>query len=128
MVMAVMTVKAGRALDADVAEKVMGLTVREGLMRLGYYEMEPEILDVGDEPIDGMEHEEVLIVGKALLPHYSTDIAAAWQVVEKADEFEMWNHTGKSYGCRLTFRNKQAFAKAATAPLAICRAALDAVG
>lgn len=57
---------AGRELDALIADKVMGLRVRH---RPG---MEPCIM-----PANGAPWETI--------PHYSTDIRAAWEVVEKLD-------------------------------------------
>lgn len=66
------------------------------------------------------------------LPHYSTSIEAAWQVVEKMRpdwEVQIQNHEWRTaepmdgwtvrIGCHI--------ATAPTAPLAICRAALAAV-
>lgn len=71
-------------------------------------------------------------------PHYSTDIAAAWRVVEEMDVrwegafVEVMRHRD-GYTCRIfdpgyrQFQDIEASAKAETAPLAICRAALKAV-
>lgn len=74
--------------------------------------------------------------GRGALPHYSTDIAAAWQVVEKlqADGFallldgnlhEQWTAAftkGEPDGTGNEFRT------ASTAPMAISLAALATVG
>lgn len=68
------------------------------------------------------------------LPYYSTDIAAAWQVVEKLAKKEILFvidnlMPGKSF--RVTAHNikrTEFFAYAETAPHAICLAALKAVG
>lgn len=109
--------KAGRDLDRLVAEKVMGLEVHK--------QADVWLINSG--------------TGKAV-PHYSTDIAAAWKVVEKlhaqagpegwevtinlqnfepntAEPFNGWIVT---VGCET--------ARASSAPLAICIAALLAVG
>jgi hypothetical protein len=112
-------VKPGRELDALVAEKVMGIEVD----RAPWGE-----LYVGKEGYD-------------VVPAYSTDIAAAWEVVEKVTRetekrFTLWQAPTyyvarfKHYdywheGCD----SRQALqAKADTAPHAICLAALKAVG
>lgn len=110
-----MMLEAGRELDALVAEKVMGWTRHVSD-------------DRGDAYSESWGFGPNLLTDSLFVHEFepSVDIAAAWQVIEKADEFEMWNHTGKSYGCRLTFGNREAFAKADTAPLAICLAALKA--
>lgn len=116
---------AGQKLDALVAGKVMGWT--------GYrYERE------------GSEHTEWIEVngrGKRVYCdwHPSTDIAAAWQVVERILAIEKAKKTdlpvfvvdaspsGGSamiqigMGCRVVTENAE------TVPLAICRAALKAV-
>lgn len=56
-------IEAGQELDALVAEKVMGLKVRGNkYVEMGDSEIPPIALDI---------------------PRYSTDMAAAWQVVEK---------------------------------------------
>lgn len=65
-------------------------------------------------------------------PDYSTDISAAWQVVEKfySMTFDRWSN-GKEFRCYLVTardgKNCDGMAVADTAPLAICRAALLAV-
>ena len=67
-------------------------------------------------------------------PEYSTDIVAAWEVVEKLRDDEDENNcfvlernapfNGKNYACR--FGDKE-YSHAEEAPLAICRAALKSV-
>lgn len=140
------TMKAGRELDALVAEKVMGHRVTE-------------------EPFDGGQG----ITGTSLfehtepgdykaLPHYSTDIAAAWDVAVKMDlgvaPVEVYIGEGEPGGPRrtvyaafvlggaLTISDDDLldgnprlwlgeidgpWTVADTAPLAICLAALKAV-
>jgi len=106
----------GRELDALVAEKVMG-----------------QKLPLGPS-------EEARSVGPwfhgegAVCPSYSTDIAAAWQVVEKFQQtglavFSFWTGQYPGYTANLnceTADGKWRYftADADTAPLAICRAAL----
>ena len=114
--------EAGRELDALVAEKVMGWTrddrgawVPPGCrpLRNGYYTERPGC--------------------------YSTDIAAAWRVVE-AMRVAGWytkvedGHDGppsenpRGWHCRVSRAYDWFEGWADTAPLAICRAALAAVG
>lgn len=69
------------------------------------------------------------------VPSYTTDIAAAWMVVEKmsggrSDNFSI-HRTGGRYGCRfrdIESADKPEFSEADTAPMAICLAALRALG
>ena len=70
-----------------------------------------------------------------LLPQFSTDIAAAWQVVEHLKAEWMFNLIGPSAKKQwaasfMNSKNATVFAiiAADTAPLAICLAALKAVG
>lgn len=70
-------------------------------------------------------------------PFYSTDMAAAWQIVERLDSYEI-SQNGASHaevpdpkkGWRATYtqngRTYTAFAE--TGPLAICLAALQSIG
>lgn len=110
---------AGRELDALIAEKVMGLQVDA----LGY-----------------VVTQRGKVEGE--LPFYSTDIAAAWEVVERTglqieiqspgapcngDEYENDSDNWR-VECRLKSSDRSSFAEATTAPLAICLAALKAVG
>jgi hypothetical protein len=106
---------AGRELDALVAERVMGHGIPHP-----------------HQPPDGLPHER---------PHYSTDIASAWEVVA-----QMGRNGWPLYevGALVTLGeasqhdSRAAFAQtwppswiragANSAPLAICRAALKAVG
>lgn len=97
--------EAGRELDALIAEKVMGFTVKGGL------------------PIS------------AWPPHYSADIAAAWEVVKKMGRHEISIHMrSDSNTDRVTKRYyimdytcRALLAEANTAPHAICLAALKAI-
>lgn len=70
----------------------------------------------------------------APVPHYSTDIAAAWEVVERlrADHGDYsvivcWAHETQQWVCS-DFDSMTWEGAGETAPLAICRAALKAVG
>lgn len=67
------------------------------------------------------------------VPHYSTSIEAAWAVVEKMNDrfavsFSCCSQAVE-WHCELSCSENVHFsAKGGTAPLAICLAALDAVG
>jgi len=115
--------KAGRELDALVAEKVMGW---KKVKWLGDYDWRDK---------DGEQPYTV----RAWNP--STDIAAAWQVVEKIQERQgrdrfiiylssYWGTNSWVYKCEFIMEtvNKSVDGFADTAPLAICLAALRAVG
>lgn len=105
---------AGREMDALVAEKVMGLKPPWPI--LAFYEPSP--------------------------PAYSTDIAAAWEVLDKAfdvvpgmesgfpavlhwrNDWRVAMLDGNCVPMKTTDGGKLIVAIASTAPLAICRAAL----
>ena len=105
--------KPGRELDALVAEKVMGCRVQKttlGLCELG----------TGEERV----------YRDARIPHYSTDIASVWGVVEKfAPEAMVLNRypTG-NFAVRFDHNGHWWSDVCDTAPHAICLAALKAVG
>lgn len=128
--------KAGRELDALVAEKVMGEGVPDGYERVGdHWEKEEPIFDD-----DGAYTRSWQIVEWPAL--YSTHIAGAWQVVERLAEKWDWeigfaNLTEELAGMKrgwyallVTAEDYcgQPVAYGETAPLAICLAALKAVG
>lgn len=111
--------EAGRELDALVAEKVMGFTVTDW--------------PTGKElPLAGamafLSESQ-----KDRIPHYSTNIAAAWQVVEKLDLSVIrlnngrWS-AGEAYAFENSYAEFRTTTHADTAPLAICLAALKAKG
>ena len=105
--------KPGRELDALIAEKVMGETVTWGGDPGG------TIIPWVGEP-DGIQGE---------CPPYSTDIAAAWAVVEKKSGCNLiWHGDLQEWHCQFfgdpTFGE---IGKAPIAPLAICLAALKAM-
>ena len=92
---------AGRKLDAWVAEKVMGLPVTAKKKRFEYVHIAP----------------------------FSTDISAAWEVVEKMQQtkFVRVQCDNGDYWCKIGGEILGVKAQGDTAPLAICRAALLAV-
>jgi hypothetical protein len=104
---------AGRELDALVDEKVMG--TRDIVRHLSTTEPGIEIPCI---------HQ---------VPPYSTDIADAWKIVEHMKaagmEIQILYPSGAIFEWSVAFDNPfdAPFAKAETAPLAICRAALAAV-
>ncbi len=112
----------GRELDAVVAEKVMGLSVRpiEVIGASGVH------ADVGTVDLPRRMPDGRMGVHAAPLPAYSTEIAAAWEVVEKLRspvfvlewEPDRW---------LASFCGEDEDATADTAPHAICLAALKAV-
>lgn len=79
--------KAGRELDAEVAKKVMGLTVE-------FVKGNPAAWEAKTgKPMRWLPNDYMVVGQKAMyrigtfsdmhVPNYSTDIAAAWEVVEK---------------------------------------------
>lgn len=101
-----------RELDAEVAEKVFGhVIVADGL---GYV---------------GIKND----YSSDYCPHYSTDISAAWEVVEKFPDHEIgvYRHkksNGKTeWGCLFKLEGDEFAAWADTAQMAICKVALEAV-
>lgn len=122
--------EAGRELDALIAEKVMGgkafparQPTREGSYGTREY-------DLTQEPVfDWIPPSGIL----SELPEFSTDIAAAWLVVEKMRDNGHLANIGHGQGDlparRIFFadfisRRKRTHESAETLPLAICRAAL----
>lgn len=114
---------AGREMDALVAEKVMGwiLSPAKWLVR------DRKAIAIPGNPIGPKTWEDLDAPG---LPRYSTDIAAAWQVVEKlfaiGSFFSVESpNNGVGWSCGITRgRDTIEYILADSAPLAICRAAL----
>jgi hypothetical protein len=110
------TMAAGRDLDALVAEKVMGHEVHRDVRW-----REPAILGPGQR------------IANTPMPRYSTDIAAAWAVIQKLMETHFMYSLNASHesGHWCVFYPASGSPVegeyADTAPLAICRAALAAV-
>ena len=118
----------GRELDALVAEKVMGLERREWKPYAapeGWFPKDAPSCNWRDEN-DRFHDPEGY---ESHLPLYSFDIAAAWEVVgssacEYGHKFSLEYEHDVWYACVSGMYEAQAD----TAPLAICRAALKAVG
>ncbi|PZD95205.1 hypothetical protein DNH61_11640 [Paenibacillus sambharensis] len=107
----------GRELDALVAEKVLGWKQCsvEGTAKIAY-----------GKPSDFRDHEPRVRIGD-----YSTDIAAAWEVVEKMRSndylLDIGNGSGAGYAAMFYNPNKTIFLigpYTETAPDTICKAAL----
>jgi hypothetical protein len=120
------TMKAGRDLDALVAQRVMKRAVKayETLKGADMREHFGELwIQVSDYPSQ-----------YAPLPRYSSDIAAAWQIVGRMDgEWTITGHEGIGWTARFYSSTGGiaavvvgVFAEAPTAPHAICLAALRA--
>lgn len=113
--MSPVTRDAGRELDALVAEKVMG--------------WKPCVTQ--DHP--GWVYFDSGAGGGKIAPAFSTDIAAAWEVVEKLSPryaIRILNDAtpGPSWCCEMAHGyGNDIEVEAETAPLAICRAALEAI-
>lgn len=102
----------GCALDALVAEKVMGWK-STGMLELSVTDEEPWLDENQCE--------------KWCTPKYSTDIAAAWKVVEKFSSRFSMSRDALGWHANMTpFVGGDCIAD--TAPHAICLAALKAVG
>ena len=111
------TVEAGRPLDALIADKVMRLYVDAHVMYAAHC---PDTNCCDGEPI----------------PEYSTDIAAAWLVVEtlqsgphyKFVHIAVYDGQWSCWTEHVAGDPPIGLCSADTAPLAICLAALKAVG
>ena len=109
--------KAGRELDALIAEKVMGLIA----YKVQLVAPPPRVRTI----------DELQRVGSPL-PHYSTNIADAWEVVDLGhpcgwfDSYYIMRY-GAGYAIGRCM-DDAVYAEADTAPLAICLAALKAKG
>lgn len=148
------TLPAGRELDALVAERVMGWewlerrmdvhdpsTARKALfppsdsewIRINYNERDWSAASSATPRFHDWDEAALRSKGGAAelcLPYYSSDIAAAWQVVEKmaekGDLIFLQTHRGDDEQYAATFVEPFT-AYAPTVPLAVCRAALKAV-
>jgi hypothetical protein len=134
----ILNMPAGREMDALIAENLFGWHWVTGILAFGQPSLiSPELYGKQkDHLID-----TTLRRDNGTFPHYSTDIAAAWEVVEKMrdpsdDEPDFWVITdaGKNHGWVVSSYwahhdgNIDNFhVQAETAPLAICRASLLAV-
>ena len=106
----ILNMPAGREMDALIAENVMGYQwgYKHAFSTLPTWSKNGIVVTLGD---------------------YSTDISAAWEVVEKLRGKRVMeiSITKKSFWCTVYATGRNINEKADTAPLAICRAALLAV-
>ena len=139
--------KPGREMDALVAERVMGKNLR----RCEHHEWGTETIDVADYHYGicckncfafwMVCCEEPEPQNQCVTPHpyYSTSISAAWEVVEKLNDWAWLIYGGERHGYSWNadlVTNDGAFSsydhlhgdKIHSAPHAICLAALKAVG
>jgi hypothetical protein len=105
---------AGRAMDYRVWTEVLGREVKT----IGFL---------------GVEDQGVAYAEWAKLPEFSTDIAAAWQIVEKERlHISPWEMDGGRRGWIVSemrdLNSARVYEIADSAPLAICRAALRRAG
>jgi hypothetical protein len=121
------SMNAGREMDALVAEKVMGWTRVVGQNELG--EEYTEIRDAQGETM-GWAWGEPELAEVDAVPRYSTDIAEAWRALEKlGGTFDLAYLADVSlWQACFSDTDPIGEAMADTAPLAICLAALKAVG
>lgn len=107
--------------DAIVAKKVMGISYRwcHGLEG-------PVCFLTTDTRYGNAMGTERYVSSMNEIPHYSTDIAAAWEVFEKAALNSVFRAETPLYG--VGYGNDGKYATALTAPLAICLAALKTKG
>ena len=118
--------EAGRELDALVAEKVMGWeATADGL----YWDARQKRTRLVLGSAIAKKREEMGIEnGPGFVFAPSTDIATAWEVVEKADLWSLYGSIGDGpYRACIQFEDREGLMTADTAPLAICLAALKAV-
>lgn len=125
-----------REIDALVAEKVMGFDLVHSDLGSFWTPMISHPFSIGGKPAGTMPAE---------LPHYSTNIADAFRVVEKVAEYDrlgfriehLCENSGEKWIARFPTTSVPDCeemdpdaneAEADTAPLAICLAALKAVG
>jgi hypothetical protein len=116
-------VKPGRELDALVAEKVMGFD-------LGHDALWQDVYSTPDALVETSQDRK----HRRTLPNYSTDIAAAWEVVENVtsgdnEGFALTKQPGTIGASFSNLSGKAPYqSNGDTAPHAICLAALKALG
>jgi hypothetical protein len=110
-------VEAGKVLDELVAEDVMGWT------------------DTGEEEsmaygIFKTRHKNERGKYKSV-PNFSTEISAAWEVLEKFEEYEIRKYVSAAnefmFECNIVIKEKKVYAIDKNKELAICKCAILAV-
>ena len=115
--------KPGRDLDLKIARKIFGFKAKKvkGLMGITRYVIEDE----SDDWEVGFIRDN--------LPHYSTNIEDAWKIVDKYHRFVLTkSEMPERYYAEIIFHLgmgefKEYKAEAETAPLAICKVALESL-
>jgi hypothetical protein len=77
----------------------------------------------------GNHSKSIMRRSDTMIPHYSTDISAAWEIVEQIQKWDFivgcdTDYKDEQHYCELITDDSNYTAWAITAPLAICRAAL----
>lgn len=111
--MVIDAMEAGRGMDRMVAEKV--------------FEQNPLLARQGRRADGEPEYHWGYPLGHDIAPHYSTDIDAAWRVVNTLSQFTLTMLIGRWRAMCFDGINSHE-AEAETAPLAICRVAIKAKG
>lgn len=115
----------GRCLDAWIAEKVMGWKRRDDKAHRVLSDSEIEIIGPGWEA----PFNDELVTLYPIAPSFSTDIAAAWKVISKIGAgFDLcFIPDSRAWSAQFYASGIPRGASGATAPFAICLAALKAV-
>ena len=121
--------EAGRELDARIAEQVMGFCLCAFDPKWLLPESGSSVF-ISDEGWRCMEHKKLVMPSK--IEPYSMDLAAAWAVVDKLHLLDgamlgqnRLTHT--YFLATMTPGGMVILAEAATAPLAICLVAIEAI-
>ena len=117
--------KAGRELDALIAEKVMGWEYHDWRTSTAFEKTKYCVICGCTKRLHAHVEIDDFCGTEEKPPHYSTQIADAWLVVEKLELTVGPEYTGGWYA---GIPWKTSAGKAPTAPLAICLAALEEVG
>lgn len=125
------TIPADREFDAEIAQKVLGLTVAKGV---GLYCLQPVIQH---RPDDGTLAWHDMDNGQSHLPCYSTNIAAAWPILAIVRNWPSMKRAAFHAGLRtlVTIRLDRDYFRVSELDVLlnmtaddICRAALEGVG
>ena len=114
----------GRELDALIAEKVMGLKNIRYIKDWSF--LEPDLAsDLTEDHVNAKARGADAVV----VPFYSTDIGAAWEVVDKFKEYQLLKiyYPSQEQTLYVVSFKRGCERSAETAPHAICLAALKAV-
>ena len=125
----VLQMKAGHELDALVAEKVMGWHIQQlsSYSFAAWFDSDNSQTGWTEEPDDYDSLRYFIGVW-----HPSTNIEAAWEVVERVKDWRITlsggEYEGDGWSVGVTNNTDTYYGLADTAPLAICLAALKACG